>query len=91
VAANKIDALDDPARADALAAHARRLGLPFHRVSGVTGAGVAELLEAAWPFIAQARANEAALLAVDAEPARIDDPAAPVVTPPVAGRNRRRP
>jgi GTP-binding protein len=51
VAANKIDALDDPARVEALERCARELNLPFFRISAVTGEGVPRLLEAAWPFI----------------------------------------
>ncbi len=51
VAANKIDAAD-PADADGgiagLERRAGELGLPFFRISGVTGAGVNALLEAAW-------------------------------------------
>ncbi len=39
VAANKIDALDDESRVDALARRAAALKLPFFRVSGVSGAG----------------------------------------------------
>src|SRR6476620_5526239 len=35
VAANKIDALDDPDRLSALRAHVERLGLPYHEISGV--------------------------------------------------------
>ncbi len=31
------------------------LGLPFFRISGVTGAGVPELLEAAWRELARSR------------------------------------
>jgi GTP-binding protein len=51
VVANKIDAIDPEGDADQIAALARRaaeLGLPFFRISGVTGAGVPELLEAVW-------------------------------------------
>jgi GTP-binding protein len=51
VVANKIDAIDPEGDADQIAALARRaaeLGLPFLRISGVTGAGVPELLEAVW-------------------------------------------
>jgi GTPase len=58
VAANKIDALDDEERAVALANRASELGLPFFRISGVTGAGVPELLEAAWRELAAAREHE---------------------------------
>jgi GTP-binding protein len=48
ICANKIDALDEAERAERLERHARSLGLPFFRISGVTGAGVPELLEAVW-------------------------------------------
>lgn len=65
VAGNKIDALDEPSRASALERHAQMLGLPFFRVSAVTGAGVQALLEAAWPHIAEARAAEAASIHQD--------------------------
>lgn len=58
VAANKIDALDDEARARAVESHARDLGLPCFRISGVTGAGVPALLEAAWRVLAEAREAE---------------------------------
>jgi GTPase len=55
VTANKIDALDDEGRAEALAARASELGLPFFRISGVSGAGVPGLLEAAWRELAAGR------------------------------------
>ena len=55
VAANKIDALDDPTRLERLEARAGALGLPFFAISAVTGRGVPALLEAAWPYIAAAR------------------------------------
>jgi GTP-binding protein len=55
VAANKIDALDDPSRVERLQKHVAKLGLPFHRISGVTGDGVDALLEAAWRQIAAVR------------------------------------
>jgi GTP-binding protein len=58
VAANKLDAVD-PAEADdrvaALEKRAGELNLPFFRISGATGAGVAELLEAMWRRLAAAR------------------------------------
>ncbi len=54
VAANKLDALDDPSRLDRLEAHVRGLGLPFHRISGVTGVGVDVLLEEVWKAIVAA-------------------------------------
>ncbi|HZP46937.1 MAG TPA: GTPase ObgE [Vicinamibacterales bacterium] len=59
VAANKIDALDDPARVDALEARAKTLKLPFFRVSGATGAGVPDLVEAMWHRLAASRQSAA--------------------------------
>jgi GTPase len=54
VAANKMDAAD-PADADgqiaALERRAAALGLPFFRISGVTGAGVTDLFESAWRLL----------------------------------------
>lgn len=69
VAANKLDAVDDPERVAALEAAARALGLPFHRISAVTGDGVPALLEAAWPAIAEARASELAAAQIAADDA----------------------
>ena len=60
VAANKIDALDDESRVSGLCKRAQALGLPFFRISAVTGAGVPELLEAAWSGLAAARAPSTA-------------------------------
>jgi len=59
VAANKIDALDEPARAAALEKRAADLKLPFFRISGATGAGVAELVEAMWHRLAASRQSAA--------------------------------
>lgn len=55
VAANKIDALDDPERLARLQSHVKKRKLPFHRISGVTGEGIDKLLEAAWKEIAAVR------------------------------------
>ena len=63
VAANKMDALDDPKRVTALEKHARKRKLKFFKMSAVTGQGTNELIEAAWPIIAKAR--EAELLAIE--------------------------
>ena len=60
VVANKVDALDDPDRLARLENHVKKLGLPFHRISGVTGEGVDKLLEAAWRQIAAVRDADAA-------------------------------
>jgi GTP-binding protein len=54
VAANKVDALDDPARLRAVEERAADLALPCFRISGVTGAGLPELLEAVWRALAAA-------------------------------------
>jgi GTP-binding protein len=51
VAATKVDALDEPERLDRLRAHVREVGLPFFAISGVTGQGVAPLVEALWPYV----------------------------------------
>jgi len=55
VAANKIDALDDPTRVERLEARAGALGMPFFAISAVTGRGVPALVEASWPYIAESR------------------------------------
>ena len=55
VAANKVDALDYPSRLKRLEAHVKKHKLPIHRISGVAGTGVDELLEAAWRQIAAVR------------------------------------
>ncbi len=67
VAANKIDALDEPERLQALEARAAALGLPFLAVSAAAGTGVPALLEGAWPHVATARAAEAAALLAAAD------------------------
>jgi GTP-binding protein len=59
VAANKIDALDEPERLRALERHVQKAGLPFFTISGVTGEGVTPLLEAAWREIAAVRDRDA--------------------------------
>jgi GTP-binding protein len=51
VAANKIDAVDDPSRVAALERRASALGLPHFRISAATGAGLSELLEEAWRLL----------------------------------------
>jgi GTP-binding protein len=54
LAANKIDALDEPDRLARLDAHARRLGVDIYPVSAATGEGLPRLMEAVWRAIAQA-------------------------------------
>jgi GTP-binding protein len=73
VVANKIDAVDEPARLDALESRVGELGLPFHRISGVTGEGIDVLLEAAWREIAADRLASADREAPPADPPAADD------------------
>jgi len=58
VAANKLDALDDPQRVERLSARAIELKMPFFGISGVTGEGVPLLLEALWRQVSHARSGE---------------------------------
>ena len=55
VAANKIDALDDPSRLQKLRAHLQRAGVPLYPVSAVTGDGLPLLLEAVWKMLVEHR------------------------------------
>jgi GTP-binding protein len=55
VAANKIDAMDDEKRAKDLEKRAKKLKLPFFRISGASGEGVPVLLEAMWKHVAKQR------------------------------------
>ncbi len=52
VAANKIDALDDPSRLERLRAHLQKAGIPLYAVSAATGDGLPLLLEAVWKALA---------------------------------------
>ena len=63
VAANKIDAVDpehhDAGAVDALKRRAAQLDLPFVKISGVSGQGVPELLEAMWRRLDASRQSAA--------------------------------
>jgi GTP-binding protein len=96
VVANKIDALDDPARVTALEKRAKKLKLQFFKVSGVTGEGLKELMEASWPYIATARAAEMAALDRQREEDALEDLPAdvsasmdyhPALVPPLRKKN----
>ena len=65
VAANKIDAVDDPKRVAALEKRAKKLKLKFFEISAVTGQGTKELIEAAWPIIAKGREADARVLELE--------------------------
>jgi GTP-binding protein len=55
VAANKMDALDDPERLVRLEQHLQAAGIPLYPVSAATGQGLDVLLEAIWREVARAR------------------------------------
>jgi GTP-binding protein len=55
VAANKMDAADDEQRVKDLEKRAKKLRLPFFKISGVTGHGMPALLEAMWKHLAAAQ------------------------------------
>jgi GTP-binding protein len=75
VAANKIDALDDPDRLERLRAHLQERGVPLYPVSAATGEGLPVLLEAVWREVAARREREAAGAAerMDAVNHRVSD------------------
>jgi GTP-binding protein len=75
VAANKIDAVDEPKRVTALEKRAKKLKLPFFKISAVTGEGVKELVEASWPIIEKARQEERSAVALEDLGAEADDSA----------------
>ncbi len=85
VAANKIDAVDDPKRVMALEKRARKLKLKFFQISAVAGTGVKELVETAWPIIAKARELEAKAITVEPDEEERDLPADynPALMPPL--------
>ncbi len=55
VAANKIDALDDPDRLAQLQRHLESAGIPLYPVSAASGEGLDRLLEAIWRAVSAAR------------------------------------
>ncbi len=59
VAANKIDALDEPARLERLRQHVAQQGLGVYPVSAVTGLGINVLLEAIWAAFSAPQAPDA--------------------------------
>ena len=75
VAANKIDALDEPERLARLRAHVESRGLPFFAVSAATGEGVPALLEAVWRRARAACCRRAGAAGGSGRAARTQDPA----------------
>jgi GTP-binding protein len=53
VAANKIDAMDEPERLAQLEAHVAAQGVPLYPISSATGEGLPALLEAMWREVAK--------------------------------------
>ena len=90
VAANKLDAVDDPGRITALGERARERGLPFFTISAVTGQGVTPLLEAAWPHIKEARDADAAARQIVEETPDVAPDYNPALVPPITRRDSRR-
>jgi GTP-binding protein len=74
VAANKIDALDDPARVEHLRARAEALALPFLTISAATGEGINGLLEAIWREVARPSTSSGRPEPVDGRPQEADEP-----------------
>jgi GTP-binding protein len=72
VAANKIDALDEPDRLARLEAYLRTRGIPLYAVSAATGDGLDPLLEAVWREVVAARERDASALPLDDEAAGQD-------------------
>jgi GTP-binding protein len=68
VAANKIDALDDPDRLERLRTHLQAREVPLYAVSAAAGDGLAPLLEAVWREVASARERARAALAHAPDP-----------------------
>ena len=60
VAANKIDALDEPERLERLRAHLQDRGIPLYAVSAAAGDGLTPLVEAVWREVAAARERTSA-------------------------------
>jgi GTP-binding protein len=56
-AANKIDVASDAKVMRRLASHLKKRGIPLHKVSAVTGAGVPALVEAMWSGLQPARTD----------------------------------
>ncbi|CAN5836068.1 GTPase ObgE [soil metagenome] len=59
VAANKIDALDDPDRLERLRAHLEAQAIALYPVSAASGEGLPQLLEGVWREVAARREREA--------------------------------
>lgn len=94
VAANKIDAVDDPKRITAIEKRAKKLKLPFFQISAVTGEGVKKLIEAAWPIIAKGREAEIAALEIDEDADDEEERVVaadynPALVPPLRGNSKK--
>ena len=69
VVATKLDAVDDAERVKRLQRRAKKLSLPFFKISAVSGEGLPPLLEALWMPVAEAREAELAGTSTDDEDA----------------------
>jgi GTP-binding protein len=68
VAANKIDAVDEPDGVKALERRVKKRKLTFLKISAASGQGVDALLEAAWKEIAKAQEKPAEAPAIQVQP-----------------------
>ena len=68
LAANKIDALDDPDRLARLRARAEKAGIAVHPISAASGEGIDPLLEAVWRELARRAPADSAGEDAPAEP-----------------------
>jgi GTP-binding protein len=73
VAANKVDALDEPERLERLQEYLRERGIPLYAVSAATGEGLDGLLEAVWREVAMARERAAAVPQLNAALSRLNN------------------
>jgi GTP-binding protein len=73
VAANKVDALDEPERLERLQTYLRERGIPLYAVSAASGEGLDPLLEAVWREVVAAREREAAAVPLKDDAGREDD------------------
>ena len=71
VVATKMDAVTDPAAVTALEAHTRARGLPFLRISAVSGEGLDALQEAAWRYLAATAQEPEQSRTADADSAEV--------------------
>jgi GTP-binding protein len=81
VAANKMDAVDDPERVKALERHVKKQKRPFLKISGATGEGIEALLETVWATCAKATVAKKEIAKGAPAAAGTPDPPSPIPDP----------